>query len=85
MYDDLNVYEKALANFGDRASIIAGLEISGKITQEEAHQQIKDLYKNLKQLRKKSSTWQSTGHILQSHNLNCFLFITIGIIFLNNC
>jgi hypothetical protein len=56
MYDDLNVYEKALANFGDRASIIAGLEISGKITQEEAHQQIKDLYKNLKQLRKKSST-----------------------------
>lgn len=51
-YDGLNDYEKALANFGDRAGIIASLEISGKISQEEAHQQIKALYKNLKQLRK---------------------------------
>lgn len=52
MYSDLNPYEKALANFADRAGIIAGLEISGKISMEEAHQQIKDLYKQLKQLRK---------------------------------
>ena len=52
MYENLSEYQKSLANFGDRASIIAGLEISGKITQEEAHQQIKELYKNLKQLRK---------------------------------
>jgi hypothetical protein len=34
--------------------IIAGLEISGKITQEEAHQQIKTLYKELKRLRKQT-------------------------------
>lgn len=52
MYDNLSEYEKALANFGDRASIIAGLEISGKISQDDAHKQIKELYKNLKQLRK---------------------------------
>lgn len=52
MYENLSEYQKALANFGDRASIIAGLEISGKITQDEAHKQIKDLYKSLKQLRK---------------------------------
>ena len=52
MYRDLTPYERSLANFGDRASIIAGLEISGKITQDEAHKQIKELYKNLKQLRK---------------------------------
>jgi hypothetical protein len=52
MYKELNEYEKALANFADRAGIIAGLEISGKMSQEEAHQQIKELYKNLKHLRK---------------------------------
>lgn len=53
MYDNLTEYEKFLANFADRMGIIAGLEISGKITQDEAHQQVKELYKNLKQLRKK--------------------------------
>ena len=52
MYDDLSNYEKALAKFGDSASIIAGLEISGKISPEDAHQRIKELYKNLKELRK---------------------------------
>ena len=54
MYDHLNLneYEKFLAYFANRVSIIAGLEISGKIPQEEAHQQIKELYKQLKQLRK---------------------------------
>ena len=52
MYEDLNPYEKFLANFADRVGIIASLEISGKISQEEAHQQVKTLYKQLKQLRK---------------------------------
>lgn len=52
MYESLSDYEKALANFGDRVSIIAGLEISGKITEEQAHSQIKKLYKRLKRLRK---------------------------------
>jgi hypothetical protein len=54
MYEELNEYEKFLANFADRVGIIAGLEISGKITQEEAHQQIKTLYKELKRLRKQT-------------------------------
>jgi hypothetical protein len=53
MYENLSPYEKALANFGDSASIIASLEISNKITPEEAHQRIKELYKELKDLRKK--------------------------------
>lgn len=58
MYDDLTPYEKALANFGDSAAIIASLEISNKITPEEAHQRIKELYKQLKELRKvEKSTW----------------------------
>lgn len=53
MYENLSPYEKALANFGDSASIVASLEISNKITPEEAHQKIKELYKELKELRKK--------------------------------
>lgn len=58
MYDELTQYEKALANFGDSASIIAGLEISNKITPEEAFQRIKELYKELKELRKlEKSDW----------------------------
>lgn len=53
MYDDLSPYEVALANFGDRVAIIAGLEISGKLSPEDAHQQVKSLYQELKSLRKK--------------------------------
>lgn len=52
VYDNLSPYEKALANFGDSAAIIASLEISGKITPEDAHQRIKALYKELKELRR---------------------------------
>jgi hypothetical protein len=58
VYDNLSPYEKALANFGDSAAIIASLEISGKISPEEAHQKIKQLYKELKDLRKiERETW----------------------------
>lgn len=52
MYSNLSAYEKSLAKFGDRAAIIAGLEISDKISEEEAYQQIRELYKTLKHLRK---------------------------------
>jgi hypothetical protein len=58
MYNDLTPYEVTLANFGDRVAIIAGLEISGKITPEDAFQQIKELYKELKEMRKtEKSDW----------------------------
>jgi hypothetical protein len=60
MYSNLSAYEKALANFGDRAAIIAGLEISDKISEEEAYQQIKEIYKDLKKLRKvERKDWDS--------------------------
>lgn len=59
MYNDLTEYEKSLANFGDRASIIAGLELSGKISEEDAYQQIKEEYKSLRKLRKKErKNWE---------------------------
>ena len=52
MYETLTEFERALARFGDKVALIAGLEVSDKITPEEAYQQIKDLYKELKSLRK---------------------------------
>jgi hypothetical protein len=52
MYETLTEFERSLARFGDKVGLIAGLEISDKISPEEAYQQIKELYKELKQLRK---------------------------------
>lgn len=53
MYEDLTAFERALARFGDKVALIAGMEISDKITPEDAYQEIKVLYKELKSLRKK--------------------------------
>ena len=59
-YDNLTEYERALARFGDKCGILASLEISGKITPEDAYQQIKILYKELKNLRKgEKSEWDT--------------------------
>ena len=52
MYEDLSEFERALARFGDKVALIAGLEITNKITPEQAYQEIKTLYKELKSLRK---------------------------------
>jgi hypothetical protein len=53
MYEDLTEFERALARFGDKVALIAGMEVSDKISPEQAYQEIKDLYKELKKLRKK--------------------------------
>ncbi len=64
MYETLTEFERALAQFGDKVALIAGLEISDKISPEEAYQQIKDLYKELKTLRKfEKKSWESDIHI----------------------
>jgi hypothetical protein len=52
MYEDLTAFERALARFGDKVGLIAGMEVSNKITPEQAYQEIKELYKELKKLRK---------------------------------
>ena len=58
MYESLTVFERALARFGDKVGLIAGLEIADKMSPEDAYQQIKELYKELKNLRKKEkSEW----------------------------
>jgi hypothetical protein len=52
MYEDLTAFERALARFGDKVGMLAGMELSDKISPEEAYQQIRILYKELKALRK---------------------------------
>ena len=60
IYDKLTDYERALARFGDKVGLIAGLEISDKMSPEDAYQQIKELYKELKALRKEEkSEWDA--------------------------
>ena len=65
MYDELSIFERALARFGDKVGLIAGLEIADKISPEEAYQQIKELYKELKSLRKQEkSDWDTPNQSL---------------------
>ena len=62
MYENLSAYERALARFGDKCALIAGLEISEKLSPEDAYQQIKELYRDLKKLRKKERRiWGNSG------------------------
>jgi hypothetical protein len=59
-YDELSIFERALARFGDKVGLIAGLEIADKISPEDAYQQIKELYRELKSLRKQEkSDWDT--------------------------
>ena len=63
MYDELSVFERSLARFGDKVGLIAGLEITDKISPEEAYQQIRVLYKELKSLRKQEkSDWDTPNY-----------------------
>ena len=60
MYEELTVFERALARFVDKCGILASLEIAGKISPEDAYQQIRTYYKELKTLRKQEkSEWDT--------------------------
>ena len=62
MYETLTEFERALARFGDKVQYIVGLEISDKMSPEVAYQEIKDMMKELKKLRKaEKQTWEETG------------------------
>lgn len=54
MYEDLTHFEKTLARFGDRVELIVGLELGDKISADQAYEQIKELYKDLKRVYKKN-------------------------------
>ncbi len=63
MYETLTEFERALARFGDKVALIAGLEIADKMSPEDAYQQIKELYRELKKLRKKErSDWEQLNY-----------------------
>jgi hypothetical protein len=62
MYETLTEFERALARFGDKVGLIASLEISGKVSPEEAYLQIKQLYKELKALRKQEKGSWGADH-----------------------
>jgi hypothetical protein len=60
VYENLTEFERALARFGDKVQYIVGLEITNKMSPELAYQEIKDMMKELKKLRKKEKdTWEN--------------------------
>ena len=52
MYEELDIFERALQHFGTRVEVIAAMEMGGRISAEEAYQQIKEELKDLKKVRK---------------------------------
>ena len=52
MYEELDTFERALQHFGTRVEVYTCMEMGGKITAEEAYQQIKEELKELKKVRK---------------------------------
>ena len=52
MYDDLDCFERALSHFGTRVEVICAMELSKRISAEDAYQMIKDELKEVKKCRK---------------------------------
>lgn len=60
VYENLTEFERALARFGDKVQYIVGLEITDRMSPEVAYQEIKDMIKELKKLRKKEKDeWEN--------------------------
>ena len=60
VYESLTEFERALARFGDKVQYIVGLEITDRMSPEVAYQEIKEMMKELKKLRKKEKdTWET--------------------------
>jgi len=53
MYESLNCFEEALKHFGTRVEMITAMEMSKRISAEDAYQMIKDEMKEVKSCRKK--------------------------------
>jgi|TARA_R100000030_G_scaffold86227_1_gene69644 hypothetical protein len=52
MYEELDTFERALQHFGTRVEVISAMEISKRISPEDAYQMIKSELKELKKVRK---------------------------------
>ena len=55
MYEALNCFEEALKHFGTRVEMITAMEMSRRISAEDAYQMIKDELKEVKKCRKQLS------------------------------
>ncbi len=66
MYETLTEFERALARFGDKVQYIVGLEISDKMSPETAYQEIKDMMKDLKKLRKVERKTQTSSSTIRT-------------------
>ena len=53
MYSELNCFEEALKHFGTRVEVSTAMEMSRRISSEDAYQMIKDELKEVKKCRKK--------------------------------
>ena len=54
MYEELDSFERALQHFGTRVEVISAMEMSKKISSEDAYQMIKGELKELKKVRKQN-------------------------------
>lgn len=52
MYEELNCFEEALKHFGTRVDVIIAMEMSKRISPEDAYKRIKDELKEVKKCRK---------------------------------
>ena len=52
MYSELNCFAEALKHFGTRVEVITAMELSKRISAEDAYQMIKDELKEVKKCRK---------------------------------
>jgi len=52
MYKELNCFEEALKHFGTRVEVICAMELSRKISPDDAYEMIKDELKEVKKCRK---------------------------------
>ncbi len=52
MYEELNSFEEALKHFGTRVEYTIAMEMSRRITPEDAYQMIKEELKEVKKCRK---------------------------------
>tara|TARA_B100000085_G_scaffold95824_1_gene86866 strand:+ start:440 stop:628 length:189 start_codon:yes stop_codon:yes gene_type:complete len=53
MYEELNCFEEALKHFGTRVEVICAMELSKRLSSEDAYQMIKNELKEVKKCRKK--------------------------------
>ena len=53
MYEELNCFEEALKHFGTRVEVICAMELSKRLSSEDAYRMIKNELKEVKKCRKK--------------------------------